>query len=119
MVLRRARECAARLAFLGLPARLPVAATLLERGRSPEAPLGWLGRRPERRYGAPMTATCLGDVEPFNELRRRSGSLFALLVRRCELCICNQALLKKKTILYSGSLGSGVDEERSKLRVGM
>ena len=27
--------------------------------------------------------------------------------------------LFEKTILYSGSLGSGVDEERSKLRVGM
>ena len=47
------------------------------------------------------------------------------LVRSCQLftvfCEKGQVLvnLLLKTILYGGSLGSGVDEERSKLRVGM
>ena len=65
-------------------------------------------------------------TNPLKDLRPCLGYFVALPpVRSCQLCsvFCEIGQFWSTafvwTILYSGSLGSGVDEERSKLRVGM
>lgn len=45
---------------------------------------------------------------------------FSFLLVSCEIAFRDKlAIVVKMTTLHIGSLGSGVDEERSKLRVGM
>lgn len=78
----------------------------------------WLALRPDR--GAV-------SLWPLKELRLRSGFSTVALPSQEELqpsvvgllVLVATTALSKVTTLHSGSLGSGVDEERSKLRVGM
>ncbi len=91
----------------------------------------WVGpvRDPQLFARVGSELRCGELLKPLKELRL-SPSYLKLCSPRdgkmCQLSSCwlarpswRQCFLSEVTTLHSGSLGSGVDEERSKLRVGM
>ena len=74
-------------------------------------PGAWVRRSAQRSSPLP------GFFVDLPLVRSRQPNFFVFCLKKKANFLVNSDC--EKTILYSGSLGSGVDEERSKLRVGM
>ena len=106
---------------VGSSARLPSDRYVLGLGRTRQGPPAF---RPGRLG---LEVRCITNrSKSFASVRVISSFALPRDGKMCQLSSCwlarplwRQCFLSEVTTLHSGSLGSGVDEERSKLRVGM